>query len=113
MNCKGACAFFRNFLRVKSALPRRPISRSSVDEVLISPVLRSSYPTHCIAPVEYHLIGPRLIHALGSLCTTTTCRPLPRRLSGLRSHPRGSRSTLYARSCKRTSQNTPSTHSGE
>src|SRR5215210_864954 len=37
-------------------------------------------------------------------------RPGPK---ALRSHPRGTRSTFYARSCKRTSENAPSTHSGQ
>src|SRR5829696_4063732 len=57
-----------------------------------------------------NLIGPGLIHVLGSLCSTTTCRTLSRGVSGLRRHPRGSRRAFYARSCIRTSENTPSTH---
>src|SRR5215218_6888440 len=55
-----------------------------------------------------HLRGPGLIHVLGSLCTTTTCSPLLRRVSGLRSHPRDSRRAFYARYCIRTSENLPS-----
>src|SRR5215204_3108945 len=58
-------------------------------------------------------LGPRLIHALGSLCTTTTCRSHIRGGSGLRSHPRASQSEIYARSYIRTSRNFPSTQSGE
>src|SRR5215218_3137690 len=55
-----------------------------------------------------NLIGPGLIHVLGSLCSTTTCRTLSRGVSGLRRHPRGSRRAFYARSCIRTSENSPS-----
>jgi hypothetical protein len=44
-----------------------------------------------MAPVEYHLIGPGLIHALGSLCSPTTCRLLACGVKGLRGSPRGSR----------------------
>src|SRR5215217_3714823 len=47
------------------------------------------------------------IQVLGSLCTTTTCRPLPLGVMGLRGHPRGSRRAIYARSCIRTSENFP------
>src|SRR5215217_5840187 len=43
-----------------------------------------------------------------SLCTTTTCGLLLCDVRGLRSHPRASRRAVYARSCKRTSQNNPS-----
>jgi hypothetical protein len=44
-----------------------------------------------------------LIHALGSLCTTTTCRPRLRCVMGLRSYSYASGRVIYARSCKRTS----------
>jgi hypothetical protein len=60
-----------------------------------------------------YLIGPGLIHAPESLYATTTCSPLPRRVISLRSHPRDPGQAIYARSCIRTSQNTPSTHLGE
>src|SRR5215208_7024800 len=53
-----------------------------------------------------------LIHALGSLCTTTICRSRSRGVGGLRSHPRASGRAFYARSCIRTSENSPSTHFG-
>ena len=49
-------------------------------------------------PNRWYLIGPELIHVLGSLCTTTTCRSRSRGVSGLRSHPRVSRRAFYARS---------------
>ena len=49
--------------------------------------------------IQDPLIGLELIHALGSLYTTTTCRSSSRRVSGLRRHPRGSRREFYARSC--------------
>jgi hypothetical protein len=52
-------------------------------------------------------------NGLASLCRTTTCRLLSHGVCSLRSHPRGSRRAIYARSCKRTSENPPSTHSGE
>jgi hypothetical protein len=58
-------------------------------------------------------IPRRLIHALEFLCGTTICRPLPRGVSRLRRHSLTSRRAFYARSCTRTSQNTPSTHSSE
>jgi hypothetical protein len=54
-----------------------------------------------------------LIYATESLCITTTCSPHSRGLMGSRSHPRSHMVAFYARSCKRTSENTPSTHSGE
>src|SRR5215213_2456866 len=44
---------------------------------------------------------------------TTRCRPQPRGVKGLRSHSHASRRTIYARSCKWTSENPPSPHSGE
>src|SRR5215210_2130171 len=40
--------------------------------------------------------------------STTTCRPLSRRVAGLRSPPRGPRRAIYAGSCIRTSENSPS-----
>jgi hypothetical protein len=40
-------------------------------------------------------------------------RSRSRGVVGLRSHPRASQSEIYARSCKRTSENSTSTHSGE
>src|SRR5215212_1072362 len=43
-----------------------------------------------------YLIGPVLIHVLGSFCITTTCSPLPRDVCGLRSHPRASQRGIYA-----------------
>src|SRR5215212_7838690 len=55
-----------------------------------------------------YLIGPELIHVLGSLCTTTTCRFRSRGVVGLRSHPHASQSEIYARSCIRSTQNSPS-----
>jgi hypothetical protein len=55
-------------------------------------------PSSLLAPDR-----PVLIHVLGSLCTTTTCRPYPRGAAGRRSHPRGPRRAIYARACKRTS----------
>jgi len=39
--------------------------------------------------------------------------PLLRGVGGLRRHPRASRRAFYARSCKWTSEHSPSTHSGE
>jgi hypothetical protein len=58
-------------------------------------------------------IGPELIHHPGSLCTTTTYSPRPCGWRGQRSHSRGTRAAFYASSCKRTSENSPSTHLGE
>src|SRR5215213_53830 len=52
-------------------------------------------------------MGPGLIRVPESLCTTTTCSSHPRGVSGLRCHPRGFGAAFYARSCKRTSQNSP------
>src|SRR5215211_5889992 len=51
------------------------------------------------------LRGPRVIHALGSLCTTTTCSPLRGRVMSLRSHHRRLQEAIYAGTCKRTSEN--------
>jgi hypothetical protein len=48
-----------------------------------------------------------LIHALGSLCTTTICRLNLRGGSDPRSRSRASGRAFYARSCKRTSENPP------
>jgi hypothetical protein len=39
---------------------------------------------------SYPINPPKLIHALGSLCSTTTCRFSIRRVAGLRRLPRGS-----------------------
>ena len=41
-----------------------------------------------------------LIHAFGSLCTTTTCRARSRGVSGLRRYSSASGRLIYARSCK-------------
>jgi hypothetical protein len=51
-------------------------------------------------------IGPALIRAPESLCTTTTCSPHSRGSRGRRTRPRCPRASFYARSCKRTSENT-------
>src|SRR5215211_3541173 len=60
------------------------------------------------------LRGSRVNHALGSLCTTTTCSPLRCRVMSLRSHHRRLQEAIYyAGCCIRTSENSPSTHSGE
>src|SRR5829696_2199043 len=56
------------------------------------------------------LRGSRVIDALGSLCTTTTCSPLRCRVMSLRSHHRRLQEAIYyAGCCKRTSQNSSST----
>jgi hypothetical protein len=64
-------------------------------------------------PRRSPLSEPSLIRRTAYLSSTTTCRPRPRGVKGLRSHPRASQSEIYARSCIRTSQNSYSTHSGE
>src|SRR5829696_5368701 len=45
--------------------------------------------------------------------TTTRCRPPPRGVKGLRSHSHASKRAINAPSCKWTSENSTSTHSGE
>src|SRR5215213_11027754 len=45
--------------------------------------------------------------------SNTTRVPPPRGEKGLRSHSHASRRAIYVRSCKWTSENSPSTHSGE
>src|SRR5215210_2658794 len=45
-------------------------------------------------------------------CPSNTTRPPPRGVKGLRSHSQASRRAIYARSCKWTSENLYSTHSG-
>jgi hypothetical protein len=57
-------------------------------------------------------IGSGFIHITESLCATTTCSPNPYGVRGPRSHLRALRAAFYARSCKRTSENSTSTHSG-
>src|SRR5215211_5999407 len=66
-----------------------------------------------ISSLSGYLLGAELIHILGSLFTTTTCRAFPRGWSGLRRHSLTSGRAIYARSCKWTSENSPSRHSGE
>jgi uncharacterized cupin superfamily protein len=51
------------------------------------------------------LSASRLIHVLGSLCTTTTCRSHSPGVKGLRSHPRASQRAIHPGSCIWTSQN--------
>jgi hypothetical protein len=58
-------------------------------------------------------VGPKLIHATESLCTTTTCSHYSRCVRSRKSHPHGFRRAIHAGSCKRTSENFPSTHSAE
>jgi len=53
------------------------------------------------------------IRLLAYPSTTTRCRPPPRGVKGLRSHPRTSQRGIYARSCIRTSENSTSRHFGE
>src|SRR5215203_1729448 len=50
----------------------------------------------------------RSIHLPAYRSTTTRCRPPPCGVKGLRSHPRASGRGIYAQSCKRTSENSPS-----
>src|SRR5215208_1234624 len=47
-----------------------------------------------------YLLGAELIHILGAIFTTTTCRAVPRGGSGLRRHARTARGAFDARSCK-------------
>src|SRR5215218_9554206 len=58
--------------------------------------------------VNRRRIPIELIHACGSLCTTTTCRPPASVVHGLSGHPRGSQRVFYTGSCKWTSENSPS-----
>src|SRR5215217_561408 len=53
-----------------------------------------------ISSLSGYLLGAELIHILGSIFTTTTCRAFPRGGSGLRRHALTSRGAFYARSCK-------------
>src|SRR5215207_7283370 len=83
-------------------------------ELRLLRLLGSLHSALCIVSILYgECPGPRLIHVLGSLCTTTICRSPSRGVNGLRSHPRGSQRAIYARSCIRTSENSSSTHFGE
>src|SRR5215211_8898523 len=66
-----------------------------------------------VDPCELALHLPLPIHYNASLCGTATCRPSARRVDGLASYPLAPRRTFYARSWMRSSQNPPSTHSGE
>jgi hypothetical protein len=59
------------------------------------------------------LMDPGLIHVLGSLCTTTTCRCPAHGVGELRSHPCASGKAFYAGSCKGTSENLYSPTLGE
>src|SRR5215207_3160887 len=68
-------------------------------------LVRSSFPTQ---RREGRFVEVQIPDRLGScsrpesLCATTTCCSLPRRVMGLRSHPRGPRKASYARSSMRT-----------
>ena len=60
-----------------------------------------------------HPIGPAPIQIYESLCTTTTYSAYPYGIGRLRRYPHCLLGEIYAGSCKRSSQNLPSTHSGE
>jgi hypothetical protein len=89
--------------------------RCRMYELLAAPVVGLSYaparsgptPTTQKSPsgLSARLRGPSrsrpgLIRICESLCTTTTCSPLPRRVQSLRSHSRSPRAEFYAGSCK-------------
>ena len=60
-----------------------------------------------------YLMQTKLIHTLASLCTTTRCSPHLRSRPRITRHLRDLRTAFCARSCKRASENTPSTSLGE
>src|SRR5215212_1201485 len=69
---------------------------------------RAGWRKAAVEPCQLALHLPLPIHFDASLGGTATCRPSPRRVDGLASHPLAARRTFYARSWMRTSQNTPS-----
>src|SRR5215213_11825826 len=75
--------------------------------LLLVPIHPSAWKVAAEKSAGY-LMGAGLIHHAASLCNTTTCRDHPRDVDGLKSHLLASRRAFYARSCKRTSENTPS-----
>src|SRR5215207_2266099 len=88
--------------------PQRACLRSSLGPSL-GPLIptRTAWSTH-ISPG-----GPEHSSACKSTHHHEMVRPPPRGVKGLRRHPRGSQRGIYALSCIRTSENSPSTHSGE
>jgi len=81
----------------------RLLQRSGRKWLALATATLLAYALKCLEgrfPKPGYLLGPGLIHAFVSLCITTTCSLLPRRVAGLRRHSLASGRAFYARFCK-------------